>query len=188
MIDIPIEMAVRHVHLSAEDYILLFGEQYIFEKIHPLSQAGQWISFVETVDIVIKRKKIKQVAIVGPWRKQTQVELTSADQKFFGCSVPLRRSGDLSGSGSCTVQGPKGTLVLTEGVIIPQPHLHCSPQEAIHIGVKNHQEVKIGFSQRNLFLSQVVVRVHPTYRLALHLSPEEMNSYWLSPASRAFVV
>ena len=102
-----VETSARHVHLSPEDLITLFGEGYELTKKKDLSQPGQY-ACEERVTIVGPKKELKGVSVLGPVRKETQVELSMTDARSIGIAAPVRESGDLSGSGACKVVGPKG--------------------------------------------------------------------------------
>ena len=186
--EIPIEVIPRHVHLSHEDYEALFGKGHVFKKKQASSQKGQWLSFSETLDFLVGKKTISKLALAGPWRRHTQVELSPQDAKELGYTIPIRRSGDISGSAKGILKGPKGSVSLVQGVIIPAPHLHCTPQDAKRLLVQNHQYVSLGFSHRDEILKQVVVRVHPTYQLALHVHTDFVNAYGLSAGCYAFLL
>ena len=188
MMEIPIEIIPRHVHLSQEDYEVLFGQDHVFKKKQIGSQKGQWMSFSDTIDLTMEKKTLHKLAVAGPWRHYSQVELSPQDAKELGFPLPLRRSGDISGSAKGILKGPKGSVSLRQGIIIPIPHLHCTPEDAKRLLVQNHLRVSVGFSHREEVLKQVVVRVHPTYQLALHVHTDFVKDYGLSAGCHAFLL
>ena len=117
MKQVIIETSARHVHLSREDLNILFGEGYELTVKKELSQPGQFASN-ERVDVIGPKREIKGVSVLGPTRKQTQVELSLTDARSIGVKAPIRESGDLKDSGSCILRGPMGEIELKEGVII----------------------------------------------------------------------
>ena len=115
---------------------------------------------------------------MGPVRKDTQVELSLTDARSIGVSAPVRESGDIAGSGSCKLVGPCGEVELTEGVIAAKRHIHATPEDAAELGVadKDIVSVKIDTPERSLVFGDVVVRVSPSYALAMHIDTDESNA------------
>ena len=172
-----VETSARHVHVTREHLDILFGEGY---ELHPkkyLSQPGQYAS-EERVDVVGPKRTLTGVSILGPVRKETQVELSLTDARTIGVAAPVRESGDIAGSGSCTLVGPKGQVTLTEGVIAAKRHIHMTKDDAADFGVKDKDEVmvKLEDTGRSLIFDDVVVRVSDAYALAMHIDTDESNA------------
>ncbi len=172
-----VETSARHVHVTREHLDILFGEGY---ELHPkkyLSQPGQYAS-EERVDVVGPKRTLTGVSILGPVRKETQVELSLTDARTIGVTAPVRESGDIAGSGSCTLVGPKGQVTLTEGVIAAKRHIHMTKADAADFGVKDKDEVmvKVEDTGRSLIFDDVVVRVSDAYALAMHIDTDESNA------------
>ena len=172
-----VETSARHVHVTREHLDILFGEGY---ELHPkkyLSQPGQYAS-EERVDVVGPKRTLTGVSILGPVRKETQVELSLTDARTIGVSAPVRESGDIAGSGSCMLVGPKGQVTLTEGVIAAKRHIHMTKADAADFGVKDKDEVmvKVEDTGRSLIFDDVVVRVSDAYALAMHIDTDESNA------------
>ena len=172
-----VETSARHVHVTREHLDILFGEGY---ELHPkkyLSQPGQYAS-EERVDVVGPKRTLTGVSILGPVRKETQVELSLTDARTIGVTAPVRESGDIAGSGSCTLVGPKGQVTLTEGVIAAKRHIHMTKADAADFGVKDKEEVmvKVEDTGRSLIFDDVVVRVSDAYALAMHIDTDESNA------------
>lgn len=175
--NIMVETSARHVHVSEADFKVLFGEDAALTKKKDLSQPGQY-ACEERVDVVGPKKTLAGVSILGPARPKTQVEVSLSDTRTLGVTAPIRESGDLAGSTGCKLVGPKGEIELTEGLIVAKRHIHMEPSDADELGVKDKEvvDVKIGTPDRSLTFSDVVVRVNPDFRLAMHLDTDEANA------------
>ena len=171
-----VETSARHVHLSTADLAVLFGEGYELTKKKDLSQPGQF-ACEERVTIVGPKKELKGVSVLGPVRKQTQVELSMTDARSIGIAAPIRESGVLEG-GACKIVGPNGEIEISEGVIVAQRHIHATVADAEALGVKNGDvvSVKIESDGRSLVFGDVVVRVSDSYALAMHIDTDESNA------------
>lgn len=177
---IPVEIIPSHIHLSEADHVKLFGSGHAGTIATALSQHGQY-AYAETVEVFGKLKRGLELRVLGPHRRSTQVELTPTEASLLGISAPLARSGDLSEAGNCKLKGPGGEVKATAVVIVPKPHLHVSDTEAKSLRLENGDEVAleiVGDGQRTL--EGVIVRVHPTYRLRLHVHPDLARQYWLT--------
>ncbi len=172
-----VETSARHVHVSKEHLEILFGEGYELTKKKDLSQPGQY-ACEERVTVVGSKKELKGVSILGPCRKDTQVELSLTDARSIGVAAPIRESGDIAGSGSCKLIGPKGEVEITEGVIAAKRHIHATLADAEALGVKNGEivNVKIETDGRTLIFGDVVVRANDSYALAMHIDTDESNA------------
>ncbi len=177
MNEVLVEVSARHVHLSAEHIKILFGEDYTLTKKKDLSQPGQF-ACEERVTLVGPKNSIKNVIILGPSRKQTQVEISLTDARTLGVAAPIRESGDLLNSGGCRILGPQGEIELVEGVIAAKRHIHMTPEDAANFGCHDKElvNVKIESNGRTLIFSDVVVRVSPNFSLAMHVDTDEANA------------
>ncbi|MBR0423634.1 MAG: phosphate propanoyltransferase [Clostridia bacterium] len=175
--DIPVEVSARHVHLSQKVADALFGKNYNFSKRKDLSQPGQF-ACEERVDIKTDKDTLKNVAILGPLRKKTQVEISLTDARKIGAKCLIRESGDLDGTPGCTLIGPKGSFEITEGLIIAKRHIHMAPKDAEKLSVKNGEEVKVRIKSkdRSLIFENVVARVSEKFSLAMHIDTDEGNA------------
>ena len=176
-----VETSARHVHVTREHLDILFGEGY---ELHPkkyLSQPGQYAS-EERVDVVGPKRTLTGVSILGPVRKETQVELSLTDARTIGVAAPVRESGDIAGSGSCKLVGPKGEVELTEGVIAAMRHLHITPEDAAEMGVQDKQiiSVETNCGGRALTFGDVVVRVSDKFATRMHIDTDEANAAGIS--------
>ena len=174
---ILVETSARHVHVSPADLAILFGEGYQLTKKKDLSQPGQF-ACEERVAVIGPKNSFPAVSILGPERKQTQVEISASDARAIGVSCPVRESGDLAGSAGCKIVGPKGEIEISEGVIIAKRHIHMTPADAEVYGVEDKQivSVKIDSPDRSLIFGDTVVRVSDNYALAMHIDTDEANA------------
>ncbi len=177
---IAVEIIPSHVHLSHDDMATLFGPGFAATLTHGLSQTGQH-AYAETVEVMGRLKRSLRLRVLGPARRATQVELTPTEAQLLGIAAVVARSGDLSQAGDCRLTGPAGSLNAPASVIVPRAHLHCSDTEAEALHVKNGAIVTVEIvGDEPALLEDVVVRVHPTYRLRLHLHPDLARDFWLT--------
>ena len=174
--DIPIEVSAHHVHLSSADVDALFGPGYELSHRADLSQPGQYAS-QETVNLIGPRGRVERVRILGPERSQTQVEIAMTEEFKLGIKAPIRPSGDLEGSPGIVLEGPMDSLGITQGVICSVRHIHMSPEDALSFGLKDRDICMVRVEgDRTLIFGDVLVRVNPDYRLAMHIDTDEANA------------
>lgn len=174
---VMVETSARHVHVTEETLEILFGKGYQLTKKKDLSQPGQF-ACEERVQVIGPKNSFPAVSILGPTRPADQVELSASDARSIGVAAPVRESGDIAGSGACKLVGPKGEVELKEGVIVAKRHIHMTPENAENYGVKDKQvvSVKIESPERSLVFGDVVVRVSPKFKLAMHIDTDESNA------------
>lgn len=176
---IPIAISARHVHLKQSDVELLFGKGYQLTEKKPLSQPGQYACH-EQVMVVGPKGVLQNVRVLGPSRNLTQVEVSATDARSLGIQAPLRLSGNIDGSAPVTLVGPKGSLILTTGLIIAAAHIHMSPAEAQQFHVQDGETVNIEVcSERPIIFSNVKIRVNERFRLEMHIDTDEGNAAML---------
>ena len=172
---VRIEYSARHVHLSQEHQDVLFGLGYEMKPLKELSQTGQY-AYEEKVTVK-GTKGQAEARVLGPCRKQTQVELAFSDGFKLGVETPVRVSGDLAGTGACELIGPKGSVELSEGVINDARHLHISDKEAEALGLKHGDVLSVRVpGDTPITVHDVAVRVHPSFRMNIHLDTDEANA------------
>lgn len=186
---IMVEVSARHIHLSKEHLEILFGEGYELTPKKQLSQPGQY-ACEERVTVVGAKKELAGVSILGPVRPETQVELSLTDARSIGVVAPVRESGDVKGSGSCKLIGPKGEVELGEGVIAAKRHIHLTPEDAEQFGLKDCQTVKVEINTqgRSLVFGDVVARVSPKYAAAMHIDTDEANAAGIAGACTGIIL
>ncbi|MDR0898260.1 MAG: phosphate propanoyltransferase [Oscillospiraceae bacterium] len=174
--NVLIEVSARHVHLTQEDFAVLFGSDKGLTFRKALSQPGEFLSH-ERIDVVGPKKTLKNLAILGPFRSYSQVELSMTDCRSLGFEPHVRESGDLNATSPAILVGPCGTIDLTEGLIVAKRHIHMTPKDAQQAGVINKQIVSVrALGTRPLVFGDVVVRVSDSYALAFHIDTDEANA------------
>ncbi len=175
---IPVEVVPSHIHLSPEDYRVLFGEEHpsIRERI---SQHGQYVVDT-TLEVRGSRSGASlRLAYIAPERAATQVEVTPTEAAYLGISPKEAVSGDLREASTCILRGPAGECEVS-GVIIPSAHLHCSPEEAVVLKVSQGASLTLTLhAETPYMLHNVRVRVHPTYSLRLHVHADIAREAWI---------
>ena len=170
---VPLEASGRHVHITEEEAVTLFGHRLTPER--ELSQPGQYLCR-ERVTVIGPKGEFRNVAVLGPARKEAQVEVSLTDGKTLGITPPVRLSGDVKNSPGCTLVGPEGKVELAQGVIAAQRHIHLTPDDGARFGVSDKQVVKLqSFTARPCIFEDVVVRVSPDFSAAAHLDYDEAN-------------
>ena len=171
---VPLEASGRHVHVTQQQAEILFGHDLTPER--ELSQPGQYLA-KERVTVQGPRGEFSGVAVLGPARKEAQVEISLTDGKILGIQPPVRLSGDVKDSPGCTLAGPRGQVQLGQGVICARRHIHLTPEEACRFGVSDKQTVRLQtFTERPVVFEDVVVRVHPEFAGTVHLDYDEANA------------
>ena len=171
---IKVEVSNRHVHLSKKHIEELFGEDYELSFHRELSQPGQYAA-KEKIHLIHEDKKMENVRVLGPSRNETQVEILKSDSDFLNLEVPKRLSGILEESPGIILEGPRGKIKLEKGLIIAHRHLHASHDDAKKLGVEHNQKIKVRLNsgKNETILDDVIVRVHESHVLALHLDCDE---------------
>ena len=187
--EILVEVSARHVHLTQEQVEKLFGVGYELTPDKWLSQPGQFLS-KERVNIVGAKKEFKNVAILGPVRNHAQVELSLTDCRAIGVEGVVRDSGNVEGTPGMKVYTERAEVMLEDGVIAAQRHIHMTPEEAKKYGVKDQQivDVKIeGDTNRKLTFSDVLIRVSDNFSLAMHIDTDEANAAMISRSGTGII-
>ena len=171
---IPLEASGRHVHVTKEQAKALFGHELTPDR--PLSQPGQYLA-KERVAVIGPKGEFQNVAVLGPERKEAQVEISLTDGRTLGIQPPVKLSGDVGGTPGCTLVGPRGAVKIGQGVICARRHIHLTPLDGQHFGVRDKQVVKLQtFTSRPTVFEDVVVRLHPDFSAAVHLDYDEANA------------
>ena len=171
---IEIEASGRHVHVTKEQAQMLFGHS--LTRSRPLSQPGQWVA-QERLTVIGPKGEFRNVAVLGPERAEAQVEISLTDGRVLGITPPVRPSGDVSGSPGVVLRGNQGELALDRGAIVAQRHIHITPQDAAHFGVRDKQLVNLQtYTTRPLIFQDVLVRVSPDFATRVHLDIDEANA------------
>ncbi len=177
---VPVASSARHVHLCRADVEKLFGKGYQLQKFRDLSQPGQY-ACKEQVTVVGPKGKLERVRVLGPERKDTQVEIALTDSFALGIRPPVRMSGKIAGSPGCKLIGSAGETDISEGVIVAARHLHISAEQAALFGLKDGQAVRLkSTGERAVILENVVVRAGNGHDLEVHIDTDEANALAMS--------
>lgn len=172
----PVEASAKHVHLSQEDVEKLFGIGHKLTFDRELSQPGQFLA-KERVLLVGPKGVIEKVAVLGPARSKTQVEISLTDSRILGVKGVLRESGKIEGSSGIVISNGSQAIAIKEGVIIAHRHIHMSPENAQKLGVQDQMRVNVKIhSTRPLIFEDVIVRVDSSFNLSMHVDFDEANA------------
>ena len=171
---IPLEASGRHVHVTKEQALTLFGHSLTAKR--PLSQPGQYLAN-ERITLKGPKGEFVNVAVLGPERKEAQVEISLTDGRVLGIVPPVRLSGDVKNTPGAVLLGPCGQVTLSQGVIAAQRHIHMTPEAAAQHGVQDRQTVKLKtYTPRGAVFENTVVRVSPDFATYAHLDYDEANA------------
>ena len=176
---VPLEASGRHVHVTQQQALTLFGHPLTPKR--PLSQPGQYLAN-ERVTVIGPKGEFQNVAVLGPEREDAQVEVSLTDARQLGLAAPVRLSGDVRHSPGAVLEGPKGRVVLSQGVMAARRHIHMTPEDAARMGIRDRQVVKLQvFTQRPLIFDDVSVRVSDKFATSVHLDYDEANACGMVP-------
>lgn len=177
---VPVGVSNRHVHLSRPDMDALFGPGASLTRMKAMKQPGQYAA-AETVTLRGPKGEIGKVRVLGPLRKDTQIEISVADGFTLGIKPPLRMSGKLDGSAGLTVIGPAGSVTKDAGVIVALRHIHMRPEDALRLGVKTGDSVDVVVSgPRGGVMHHVAIRSDEVSATEMHIDVEEANAFGLT--------
>lgn len=171
---VELEASGRHVHLTQAQAHVLFGHDLTPQR--PLSQPGQFLA-KERVTVKGPKGAFENVAVLGPERKEGQVEITLTDGKHLGIDPPVRLSGDTRNTPGAVLVGTMGQVQLPSGVIAAKRHIHLPPEKAKLLGVTDRQKVRLQtYTHRPVIFDDVLVRVSPDFAAYVHLDYDEANA------------
>lgn len=185
---IPIEASAKHVHLSQKDVEALFGAGHQLTFDRELSQPGQFLA-KERVMLIGPKGVIERVAVLGPARDQTQVEISITDSRVLGLEAKLRESGQLEGTKGIVISANGNVVKALNGLIAAKRHIHMTSKDAEKLNVKDKQIVSVKvYSDRPVILEDVVVRVNDNYALAMHIDFDEANACALTKGVKGEII
>lgn len=183
---VELEASARHVHLTESDALALFGHRLTWKR--DLSQPGQYLC-EERVTIVGPKGSLNRVAVLGPERPESQVEISLTDARVLGVEAPVRLSGDIRGTPGIRLWGERGEITLTQGLIAAKRHIHMTPRAAQLQGVKHGDTVRLQcLTARPLILEDVAVRVSGKFATYAHLDFDEANACGFQPGDLGRIV
>ena len=174
--DLVVGVSARHIHLNQETFMSLFGEGATLHKFKDLRQPGAY-SCMETVRIGNSRYSFGNVRVLGPFKSENQIEISSSDAYLLGINAPINKSGDFSKAETLEVTVGDRTIRLSK-VIIPQRHIHVSYAEAELRGWKEDQKVSVRVDGiRGGIMQNVHIRTGLNYKLELHVDLDDGNAF-----------
>ena len=182
-----VEVSAHHIHLTQEHVEALFGKGHQLTKHADLSQPGQY-ACKEQLAIVGPKGRIERVRILGPTRKYTQIEIAMTEQFKLGVHPPIRESGDIADTPGCVLESPTGSVKLDRGVICALRHVHMTPTDALSYGVRDKSVVRVRIAgDRELVFGDVLIRVDPSFALAMHIDTDEANAANVKTGAQGFI-
>ncbi len=182
-----VEISAHHIHLTQEHVEALFGKGHQLTKHADLSQPGQY-ACKEQVNIIGPKGTISRVRVLGPARKYSQVEIALTEQFKLGIHPPVRESGDIKDSPGCTLEGTAGKVELERGLIAALRHVHMTPADALRYGVRDKSFVRVRIEgDRELVFGDVLVRVDPSFALAMHIDTDEANAAGIKGNAQGYI-
>lgn len=176
---VELEASARHVHLTENDALTLFGHHLTPKR--DLSQPGQYLC-EERLAIIGPKGTLERVAVLGPEREESQVEISLTDARVLGVEAPVRLSGDVAGTPGIRLRSGRGEITLRRGVIAAKRHIHMTPRAAELQGVKHGDTVRLQcLTARPLILEDVAVRVSDKFATYAHLDFDEANACGFAP-------
>lgn len=184
---IKVGVSARHVHLSQKDLETLFGKSELTVKKYLMG--GQFAA-EECVTLVSPSlRSIEGVRVLGPVRKQSQVEISRTDTFKLKVSPPVRPSGELDQSAPMALVGPCGSVFLKEGTIIANRHIHFNVEDAEKYGVKDNDIVDVGIeSGKPTRYYNVQVRVHKDFNTEMHIDTDDANAAGIKTGDRVIIL
>lgn len=171
---VELEASGRHVHVTENQAEVLFGHPLTPDR--PLSQPGQFLSR-ERVTVIGPKGEFQNVAVLGPERKEGQVEISLTDGRTLGIDAPIRESGKVENTPGAVLVGDCGRVTLRQGVIVAKRHVHLRPEDGKRFGVKDRQIVRLqAMTDRPLIFDDVVIRIREDFAPYAHLDYDEANA------------
>jgi len=184
----PVAISARHIHVSEEDLQALFGPNAALTKDFDLSQPGQFAA-KERVSIEGPKGILHNVRVLGPVRAATQVEISRTDAMKLGLTPPLRQSGDIESSAGIKLINQEQEIIIKQGVIIAQAHIHMTEEDALALDVQNNELVSVEVdSERPVTFRGVVVRVSNDFSLEMHIDTDEANAGFIEQQAQGRII
>ncbi|MBU7006460.1 putative phosphotransacetylase [Peptococcaceae bacterium DYL19] len=164
---------------------MIFGPGYTLARDKDLSLAGVFIAR-ERLTLKGPKGEIPNVALVSSLRERTQVEISKTDGHFLGINPPVRLSGELSGTPGVTLVHGGREYYIPESVIVPNRHIHMSPNDAAKLGFSFKDSAMVVVKgERSLVFDHVLVRVSELNdHTEIHLDFDEANAAGLNNGDR----
>ena len=187
--DIPVGVSNRHIHLSREHLDILFGQGYELTPIKELSQPGQYACKELLTIVGPSLRPIENVRVLGPVRRESQVEISMTDSYTLKVKPPVRESGKIEGSAPLTIIGPRGVVTLKEGCIIANRHIHMHTSDGAKFGVRDGDYVTVDVNgKKRTRWYDVQVRVSDAFALEMHVDTDDANAVGIGNGSKVKLV
>lgn len=175
---VEVEVSARHVHLTKNDYGLLFGFETPFKEMRELSQKKEYVTDKEVK--IIGSKGEVEARFLSPFRAKSQVELSMTDCFDIGVNAPYEVNAS-DGATEVTIKGAAGEIS-RKAAIIAKRHLHLNAAQARELGLKDSDEITVCIktSRGRIVMSDVEVKIARNYDLRIHLDTDEGNAAGIS--------
>lgn len=184
---VPVNSSNRHIHLSQKDLEQLFGAGYTLKKMRDLAQPGQY-ACEERVTLETPKGKLA-LRVVGPVRKETQIELSFTEMVKLGITPMVRMSGDSAGTPGGVISNGDRKVKLECGIMVAARHLHMSADQAKTYGLKNGDIVSLQAQGiRDTVFNNVIVRCGDGHELEAHIDKDEANAAALTDGALCRIV
>lgn len=185
---IGVGISARHLHLCQKDMAKLFGADAILHIKKNITQPGQFAA-EEQVTLLTEKGKQMKLRIIGPLRKDTQIELSLTDARTVGLVAPIRNSGDIAESPGGVLIGPAGEVKLERGIIVAARHLHLCPDTAAKYELNNGDIVSIRTKgERETVFHNVLVRAGEKHADECHIDTDEANASGISSGDSVIII
>ncbi len=173
---VEVEASGRHVHLCRRDVEALFGAGYQLTRSRDLSQPGQY-ACKERISVTGPKGTLENVVVLGPERKETQVEVSFTDGQKLGLKPPVRQSGQIQDSPGAILSNGNQKVVIDSGVIVAKRHMHVAAKDAERLKIKDGDVLNIEIlSSRPVIFKDTVARVSEDYTTYVHIDYDEANA------------
>ena len=174
---IGVGVSNRHVHLTNEDYKLLFGDIPLTKR-NDLNQPGMYASEL-TVTIMGPKRSISNVRVLGPLRSYTQVEVSKTDCYTLGIDAPVRNSGELFDAGEIIIVGPMGTITRNAAIVAAR-HIHVDKKIRVEHDLVGIDKVSVKIpGEKGGIIDNVWLKDSEEAFFELHLDTDDANAFLL---------
>jgi putative phosphotransacetylase len=119
--------------------------------------------------------------VVGPVRKETQIELSVTEMVKLGITPMVRMSGDSAGTPGGVISNGDAKVTLERGIMVAARHLHMSDAQAKTYGLKDGDNVSLHAEGiRDTVFNNVIVRCGDGHELEAHIDKDEANAAGLT--------
>lgn len=172
---VSIGVSARHVHLSKEDFEILFPNQ----ELEVYREMSQYPNYASDKQVTLKNNDriIENVRVVGPFRNETQVELSKTDCFYLKMDAPVCNSGELDEAS--VIEIINGDIsIKRNAAIIQNRHIHMPYDIAGENGFTDDQIVRVRIdTKKGGILEDVHIKLGEKFMLELHLDTDDANAF-----------